>query len=106
VKSKLFGACAESTLLYFGVAWTLTTDTLSRKQDGCHTKLLRYALNFKCSDYDANNISTLSTLQEWYRDEFKLLLKHVKKEAREALASTSATPHHIPPPKEIDHKST
>jgi Reverse transcriptase (RNA-dependent DNA polymerase) len=44
VKMKLFRACVESTFLYNAVTWTLT-DTLSRKLDGCYTKLLRYALN-------------------------------------------------------------
>jgi hypothetical protein len=34
--------------------WTLT-DTLSKKLDGCYTKLLRYALNYKCSDYVPNS---------------------------------------------------
>jgi hypothetical protein len=46
VKIKLFRACVESTLLNNAV-----TDTLSRKLDGCYTKLLRYALNYKWSDY-------------------------------------------------------
>ena len=55
VKIKLFRACVESTLLYNAVTWTLT-DTLSRKLDGCYTKLLRYALNFKWSDYVTNNV--------------------------------------------------
>jgi hypothetical protein len=54
VKIKLFRACVESTLLYNAVAWTLT-DTLSRKLDGCYTKLLRYALNCKWSDYVPNS---------------------------------------------------
>jgi hypothetical protein len=42
--------CVESTLLYNAVTCTLT-DTLSRKLDGCYTKLLCYALNYKWSDY-------------------------------------------------------
>jgi hypothetical protein len=54
VKIKLFRACVESTLLYNAVTWTLT-DTLSRKLDGCYTKLLRYALNHKWSDYEPNS---------------------------------------------------
>jgi hypothetical protein len=54
VKMKLFRACVESTLLYNAVTWTLT-DTLSRKLDGCYTKLLRYALNRKWSDYIPNS---------------------------------------------------
>jgi hypothetical protein len=54
VKVKLFRACVESTLLYNAVNWTLT-DTLSRKLDGCYTKLLRYALNHKWSDYVPNS---------------------------------------------------
>jgi hypothetical protein len=54
-KMKLFTACVESTLLYNSVTWTLT-DTLSRELDGCYTKLLRYALNHKWSDYVPTNI--------------------------------------------------
>jgi hypothetical protein len=46
VKIKLSRTCVESTLLYNAVTWTLT-DTLSRKLDGCYTKLLRYASNNK-----------------------------------------------------------
>jgi hypothetical protein len=53
-KIKLFRACVESTLLYNAVTWTLA-DTLSRKLDGCYTKLLRYALNHKWSDYVPNS---------------------------------------------------
>jgi hypothetical protein len=49
----LRAASVESTLLYNAVTWTLT-DTLSRKLDGCYTKLLRYALNHKWSDYVPN----------------------------------------------------
>jgi hypothetical protein len=42
---KDFRACVESTLLlYNAVPWT-STDSLSRKLDGCYTKLLRHALN-------------------------------------------------------------
>jgi hypothetical protein len=54
VKIKLFRACVESTLLYNAVTWTLT-NTLSRNTDGCYTKLLRYALNHKWSDYVPNS---------------------------------------------------
>jgi hypothetical protein len=54
VKIKLCRACVESTLLYNAVTWTLT-DTLLRKLDGCYTKLLRYALNYKWSDYVPNS---------------------------------------------------
>jgi hypothetical protein len=35
---------------------TLLTDTVSRKLDGCHTKLLHFALNYKWSDYALNSI--------------------------------------------------
>jgi hypothetical protein len=55
VKIKLFRASVESTLLYYAVTRTLT-DTLSSKLDGCYTKLIRYALNCKRSDYIPNNI--------------------------------------------------
>jgi hypothetical protein len=54
VKMKLFRACVESTLLYSVITWTLT-DTLSRNLNGCYTKLLRYALNHKWSDYVPNS---------------------------------------------------
>jgi hypothetical protein len=54
IKIKLFRACVESTLLYNAVTWTLN-DTLSRKLDGCYTKLLRCALNHKWSDYVPNS---------------------------------------------------
>jgi hypothetical protein len=40
---------------YDTVTWPLT-DTLSRKLDGCYVKLLRYALNYKWSDYVPNSI--------------------------------------------------
>jgi hypothetical protein len=55
VEIKLLRACVESTLLYNALTWTLT-DTLSRKLNGCYTKLLRYALNCKWGDYIPNNI--------------------------------------------------
>jgi hypothetical protein len=55
LKIKLSWASVLSTLLYNAVTWTLT-DTLPRKVDTCHTKLLRYALNFKWSDSVTNNI--------------------------------------------------
>jgi hypothetical protein len=54
VEIKLLRACVESTLLYNAVTWTLT-DTLSRRLDDCYSKLLRYALNYKWSDYVPNN---------------------------------------------------
>jgi hypothetical protein len=56
VNIKLFRACVESTLLYNAVTWIFVTDTVSRKLDGCYTKLIRYALNQKWSDYVPNNI--------------------------------------------------
>jgi hypothetical protein len=51
VKIKLFTDCVETTLLYHAVTWTL-----SRNLDGCYTKLLRYTLNDKWSDYVPNSI--------------------------------------------------
>jgi hypothetical protein len=55
VKIKLFRACVESTPLYNNAFNCTLTDTLSRKLDGCYTKLLRYALNHKWSDYVPNS---------------------------------------------------
>jgi hypothetical protein len=40
----------KSTLLYNSL-----TSTLAKKVDGCYTKLLRYALNHKWSDYAPNS---------------------------------------------------
>jgi hypothetical protein len=53
VKLNLFRACVESTLLYNAVTWTMT-NALSKKLDGCYTKLLRYALGYKWSDFITN----------------------------------------------------
>jgi hypothetical protein len=44
-----------SITLIHVVTWPLA-DTMSRKLDGCYTKLLRYALNYKWSDYVPNSI--------------------------------------------------
>jgi hypothetical protein len=63
VKIKLFRACVESTFLYNAVTLTLA-DTLSKKLNGCYTKLLRYALNHKWSDYVPNNIFSIRLLEK------------------------------------------
>jgi hypothetical protein len=55
VKITLFRACVESVLLYNAVTWTMTA-TLEKRLDGCYTKLLRYALGYKWSDYISNNV--------------------------------------------------
>jgi hypothetical protein len=54
VKLKLFLACVESTLLYNAVTWTMTNG-LTKKLDGCYTRLLRYCLGFKWSDHITND---------------------------------------------------
>ena len=53
VKLSLFLACVESTLLYNATTWTMT-DGLSKRLDGCYTRLLRFALGFKWNDYITN----------------------------------------------------
>ena len=53
VKLNLFLACVESTLLYNAVTWTMT-NTLEKRLDGCYTKLLRFALGYKWSDFVSN----------------------------------------------------
>ena len=54
VKVNLFLACIESTLLYNAVTWTMT-NAMTKKLDGCYTKLLRYALGYKWSDHIPNS---------------------------------------------------
>jgi hypothetical protein len=41
--------------IFFHLSGLTLTDTLSRKLDGCYTKLLCYALNHKWSDYVPNS---------------------------------------------------
>ena len=53
-KIGIFIACVESVLLYNATTWTLN-ESLKLKLDGQYTKLLRYALNYKWSDYVSNN---------------------------------------------------
>jgi hypothetical protein len=53
VKVKLFFACIESTLLYNAVTWTLT-NSLTKRLDGCYTRLLRFCLGYKWSDHVTN----------------------------------------------------
>jgi len=53
VKLNLFLACVESTLLYNAVTWTMTNG-LTKKLDGCYTRLLRYCLGLKWSDRITN----------------------------------------------------
>ena len=53
VKLKLFLACVESTLLYNAVTWTMTNG-LTKKLDGCYTRLLRFCLGHKWSDHLEN----------------------------------------------------
>jgi len=49
LKLKLFLACVESVLLYNAVTWTMNT-TLTKRLDGCYTRLLRYALGYTWTD--------------------------------------------------------
>ena len=53
VKVNLFLACIESILLHNAVTWTMT-NSLEKKLDGCYTKLLRFALGYKWSDFITN----------------------------------------------------
>jgi len=53
VKVNLFLACVESTLLYNAVTWTMT-NALEKRLDGCYTRLLRFALGYKWSDFITN----------------------------------------------------
>ena len=46
-------ACVESTLLDNAVTWT-TTNSLTKKLDGCYTRLLRYCLEYHWSDHVSN----------------------------------------------------
>jgi hypothetical protein len=55
VKINLFLACVESTLLYNAVTWTMT-DGLTKKLDGCYTRLLRFCLGYKWSDHVTNTV--------------------------------------------------
>ena len=44
LKIRLFQATVESVLLYGSEAWTLTVE-MTKKLDGCYTRMLRMALN-------------------------------------------------------------
>jgi hypothetical protein len=64
VKLNLFLACVESSLLYNATTWTMT-DKLQQNLDGCYTRLLRFALGYKWSDFVTNkelygNLSSVS----------------------------------------------
>ena len=52
-KTRLFRSTVESVFLYGSAAWTLT-ETLSKKIDGCFTRLLRSALGFTWKDHVSN----------------------------------------------------
>jgi hypothetical protein len=45
-KIKLFQSCIETVLLYNAVTWNMNL-SLTKKLDGCYSRLLRYALNIK-----------------------------------------------------------
>jgi hypothetical protein len=49
LKLKLFLACVESVLLYNAVTWTMN-NTLTKRLDGCYTRLFRYALGYTWTD--------------------------------------------------------
>jgi type IV secretory pathway VirB3-like protein len=46
LKPNLFLACVETILLYNATTWT-RTKTLTKRLDGCYTRLLRYALGYQ-----------------------------------------------------------
>ena len=54
-KLKLFLACVETVLLYNATTWTMTK-TLTKRLDGCYTRLLRYALGYVWSDKIRNTV--------------------------------------------------
>ena len=53
IKTRLFMATVESVLLYGSETWTLTK-TMSKRIDGCYTRLLRKALNVSWRDHQTN----------------------------------------------------
>lgn len=53
IKARLFRSTVESVLLYGSAAWTLT-ESLTKKIDGCYTRLLRSALGFTWKDRISN----------------------------------------------------
>jgi hypothetical protein len=55
LKLKLFLACVETVLLYNATTRTMTK-TLTKRSDGCYTRLLRYALGYKWSDKIRNTV--------------------------------------------------
>ena len=55
IKTRLFRSTVESVLLYGSEAWTLT-ERLSKKIDGCYTRLLRSALGYSWKDHISNKI--------------------------------------------------
>ena len=59
LRIRFFKASVESVLLYWSENLTLTT-ALEKHLDGCHTKILRAALNVSCNDHISN--------KELYRD--------------------------------------
>jgi len=55
VKCNLFLACVESTLLYNAVTWTMTNG-LTKRLDGCYTRLLSFCLGYHWSDHVTNAV--------------------------------------------------
>ncbi|MCP4493068.1 MAG: hypothetical protein GY820_38085 [Gammaproteobacteria bacterium] len=55
LKIRLFQATVESILLYGAETWTLTK-SLSKRVDGCYTRMLRMALNIDWKDMVSNAI--------------------------------------------------
>eukprot|EP00794_Sanderia_malayensis_P015472 gene15472-17050_t len=53
IKVRLFRATVESVLLYGSETWTITT-TMTKRLDGCYTRMLRMAANVSWRDHVAN----------------------------------------------------
>ena len=55
LKVRLFQATVESILLYGSETWTMTK-SLTKKIDGCYTRMLRMVLNVNWSSHTTNSV--------------------------------------------------
>ena len=77
-KVGVLTAAVESVLLYGSESWTLTA-ALTKRLDGLHTRLLRFALNITCRDKWTNDklYQSLPKLSEKLRGRRMRLASHL-----------------------------